>query len=159
LAKTHHYRVRVIWTGNRGAGTRGYRDYGREHEIAAAGKPVILGSSDPGFRGDAERWNPEELLVASLSTCHKLWYLHMCSTNGVVVQRYEDDAEGVMAEDKDGGGRFASVVLRPRIGLAPGADRAKAEALHHEAHNKCFISNSVNFPVVIEPVFETASAA
>jgi organic hydroperoxide reductase OsmC/OhrA len=159
LAKTHHYGVRVTWTGNRGVGTRGYRDYGREHEIAAAGKPMILGSSDPGFRGDAERWNPEELLVASLSTCHKLWYLHMCSTNGVVVQRYEDDAEGVMAEDEGGGGRFASVVLRPRIGLAPGADRAKAEALHHEAHNKCFISNSVNFPVLIEPVFETVLAA
>ena len=159
MAKTHHYGVRVTWTGNRGVGTRGYRDYGREHEIGAPGKAVILGSSDPAFLGDATRWNPEELLVASLSTCHKLWYLHLCSASGVVVERYEDDAEGVMAEDDDGGGRFVSVVLRPRIGLAPGADVAKAAALHHDAHEKCFVGNSVNFPVTIDPVFETATAA
>ncbi len=155
MAKTHRYDVRVTWTGNRGAGTRGYRDYGREHEMAAVGKPLILGSSDPGFRGDAARWNPEELLVASLSTCHQLWYLHLCSDAGVVVLRYEDDAEGVMAEDDDGGGRFVSVVLRPRVSLAPGSDPTKAAALHDQAHEKCFVANSVNFPIAIEPTFET----
>lgn len=157
MAKTHRYDVRVTWTGNRGLGTSGYREYGREHEIAAPGKPMIPGSSDPAFRGDGGRWNPEELLVASVSTCHKLWYLHLCSDAGVIVERYEDAAEGVMAENDDGGGRFVSIVLRPRVGLAPGADAAKAATLHQAAHEKCFVGNSVNFPITIEPVFETVA--
>jgi organic hydroperoxide reductase OsmC/OhrA len=155
LAKTHRYDVRVTWTGDLGVGTRGYRDYSRDHEVSAPGKAAILGSSDPAFRGDGTRWNPEELLVASVSTCHKLWYLHLCSDAGVIVRRYEDDAQGVMAEDDDGGGRFVSIVLKPRVGLAPGADVAKAAALHHAAHEKCFVGNSVNFPITIEPAFET----
>ena len=154
--KHHRYGVRIVWTGNRGVGTRGYRDYGREHEVTAAGKPAIPGSSDPAFRGDATRWNPEELMVASLSTCHQLWYLHLCSDAGVIVEAYEDDAEGVMVEDADGGGRLIGVTLRPRIVLAPGTDVARAAALHHAAHEKCFIANSVNFPVAVEPSFETA---
>jgi organic hydroperoxide reductase OsmC/OhrA len=146
-----------VWTGNRGVGTRGYRDYGRDHEIVAAGKPAIPGSSDPAFRGDAARWNPEEMLVASLSTCHQLWYLHLCSDAGVIVEAYEDDAEGEMAEGADGGGRFVGVTLRPRAVLAAGADMALAAALHHAAHDKCFIANSVNFPITVEPSFETAA--
>lgn len=148
----------MTWTGDLGAGTRGYRDYARDHEISAEGKAAILGSSDPNFRGDASRWNPEELLVASLSACHQLWYLHLCSAAGVVVHRYVDAAEGEMAEDADGGGRFVRVILRPRVGLAPGADTERAKALHHEAHQKCFIANSVNFPVSVEPEFEVAAA-
>jgi organic hydroperoxide reductase OsmC/OhrA len=157
--KQHRYRTRIVWTGNRGVGTRAYRDYGRDHEITSPGKPPIQGSSDPAFRGDAARWNPEDLLVASVSACHKLWYLHLCSAHGVIVERYEDEAEGVLAEDADGGGRFISVTLKPRIGLAPGADAAMAARLHHDAHEKCFIANSVNFPVAVEPTFETAAAA
>jgi len=157
--KQHRYRVRVTWTGNRGVGTCGYRDYGRDHEISAPGKAPIAGSSDPGFRGDAARWNPEELLVASISACHKLCYLHLCSVAGVVVEAYDDEAEGVMAEDADGGGRFIGVVLRPKIALASGADAGEAARLHHDAHEKCFVANSVNFPVTVDPRFETASAA
>ncbi|MDR3512334.1 MAG: OsmC family protein [Caulobacteraceae bacterium] len=156
--KQHRYRATIVWTGNRGAGTTGYRDYGREHEISVPAKPAIPGSSDPAFRGDPARWNPEELLVASLSACHQLWYLHLCSAAGVVVERYEDEAEGVMAEEADGSGRFVSVTLRPCIALAPGADLARAEALHHQAHACCFIANSVNFPVVVEPRFEAVAA-
>lgn len=154
MGKRHIYRVEVAWSGNRGAGTTGYRDYGREHEIEADGKPAIPGSSDPAFRGDPARWNPEELLVASLSACHQLWYLHLCAAAGVAVVRYEDEAEGVMAEAADGSGRFVGAILRPRIGLAPGADLERARALHHHAHEKCFIANSVNFPVTVEPRFE-----
>lgn len=156
--KQHHYRVRVTWTGNEGVGTRGYRDYTRGYEISAPGKAAIAGSSDPGFHGDAALWNPEELLVASISACHKLWYLHLCSAAGVVVEGYDDTAEGLMVEDGDGGGRFVSVTLRPRIALAPGADAAKAARLHHDAHEKCFVANSVNFPVTVAPRFETATA-
>jgi organic hydroperoxide reductase OsmC/OhrA len=156
--KQHHYRTWLVWTGNRGGGTRGYRDYGRDHELHGKGKPPIPGSSDPGFRGDAARWNPEELLVGSLSACHQLWYLHLCADAGLVVTAYEDRAEGAMIETADGGGRFVSVTLRPRVRLAAGSDETRAAELHHAAHAKCFIANSVNFPVTVEPSFELEPA-
>lgn len=152
-AKDHHYRTTVTWTGNRGQGTRTYTGYGRDHVIEAAGKPPIPGSSDPAFRGDGARWNPEELLLASLSTCHQLWYLHLCAEAGLIVLAYRDDAEGTMAEEASGAGHFTSVTLRPAVTFAPGADLAKAEALHHDAHRFCFIANSVKFPVLCEAVF------
>lgn len=151
MTRRHVYRTRVEWTGDRGTGTSGYREYDRSHEITAGPlKPPIPGSSDPSFRGDPARWNPEELLVASISACHKLWYLHLCAEAGIVVTAYVDEAEGVMVEGADGGGRFERVTLRPRVTLTAG-DPAKARALHHEAHAKCFIANSLNFPVLCEP--------
>lgn len=149
--KLHRYRVDVAWTGNAGAGTASYRAYRRDHEIGAPGKPPIPGSADPAFLGDPGRWNPEELLVAALSACHKLWYLHLCATAGVIVTAYEDAAEGVMAEAADGAGRFVSVTLRPRVTLAPGSDAQAARDLHHRAHEMCFIARSVAFPVTTEP--------
>jgi organic hydroperoxide reductase OsmC/OhrA len=148
--RTHRYAVRMEWSGNLGSGTSGYKDYARAHELVVPGKPPIPGSSDPAFRGDATRWNPEELLVASLSSCHMLWYLHLCATNGVVVTAYTDDAEGTMVETEDGGGRFATVRLRPRVTIGSGS-RSLAESLHHEAHAKCFVANSMNFPVECAP--------
>lgn len=154
--RDHTYEVTVTWTGNTGVGTAGYRSFDRAHEIAVPGKPVLLGSSDPAFQGDATRYNPEEMLVGSLSTCHMLWYLHLCSAAGVVVTGYQDVAEGVMVERPDGGGRFAEVVLQPEVTLAAGADQGRARALHEDAHAKCFIANSVNFPIRCEPVFLTA---
>jgi len=152
MAKLHRYAVTVTWTGNKGTGTSGYKAYERAHEISAgAQKPVIPGSSDPSFRGDAARWNPEELLVASLSACHKLWYLHLCAEAKIVVTSYIDHAEGFMEESPDGAGQFQRVVLRPEVTLAPGSDIGKAEELHEAAHSKCFIARSVNFPVEHEP--------
>jgi organic hydroperoxide reductase OsmC/OhrA len=122
-------------------------------------KPVIPGSSDPEFRGDPSRWNPEELLVASISACHKLWYLHLCADAGIVVVNYVDRAEGLMREDADGSGRFERVTLRPEVAVAPGSDLSKARELHALAHGKCFIANSVNFPVQHEPEIKTAAAS
>ena len=152
MSKTHRYAVSLVWTGNTGAGTSSYRSYEREHEIRAGNvKPAIPGSSDPVFRGDPARWNPEELLVASLSACHQLWYLHLCAEAGVVVLDYVDHAEGEMEETAGGGGFFRRVTLRPQITVAAGSDLAKARELHHAAHAKCFIANSVNFPVDQEP--------
>jgi organic hydroperoxide reductase OsmC/OhrA len=148
---THHYSLTVTWTGNTGTGTSGYRDYQRQHEIAAAGKPPIAGSSDRVFHGDSSRWNPEELLVAALSACHQLSYLHVCADAGIVVLEYVDHAEGTMAQAPNGGGRFQSVTLRPRVTVAAGADLTLARDLHHSAHAKCFIASSVNFPVEVEP--------
>ena len=146
MARTHRYEVSVVWTGNRGTGTSRYGDYDRTHEISAGAKPVIAGSSDPAFRGDAARYNPEDLFVASLSACHMLWYLHLCAEAGVVVRAYEDAARGEMIEDRDGG-RFTRVVLRPRVRVSPGSDPETARRLHNEAHRRCFIANSVSVPV------------
>jgi organic hydroperoxide reductase OsmC/OhrA len=151
--RTHHYEVTVRWTGNTGSGTSGYKNYRRDHEIASGvAKQPILGSSDPGFRGDPARWNPEELLVVSLSACHELWYLHLCAEAGVVVIEYVDDAEGIMEEAPDGSGAFRKVTLKPRVSIDSRSNLEKARALHDVAHAKCFIANSVNFPVEHKPV-------
>jgi organic hydroperoxide reductase OsmC/OhrA len=149
--RQHRYDIRVAWTGNNGTGTSGYREYARSHEIRVDGKHTIAGSSDPVFRGDHGRWNPEELLVSALSTCHMLSYLHLCADAGIVVTGYSDSADGVMAESADGGGRFTEVTLRPVVTLAAGSDVGRAKELHHTAHERCFIASSVNFPVHCEP--------
>ncbi len=146
----HQYHVDVEWTGNHGTGTDGYRNYGREHVIRIAGKPDIGGSSDPTFRGDATRHNPADMLVASVSTCHMLSYLHMATVAGVVVTAYVDAAEGTM-ETSGNGGRFTEVVLHPVVTITAASDPAKAEAVHDDAHHACFIAASVNFPVRCEP--------
>ena len=151
MTRLHEYRARVTWTGNTGSGTSSYREYSRAHVVDVAGKPPLEASADPAFRGDPACLNPEDLLVSSLSECHLLWYLALCSTSGVVVTSYEDDAQGVMAEDADGGGRFTEVVLRPKVGVADESMLPKATELHEHAHRKCFIANSVNFPVRHEP--------
>ena len=148
--KQHTYEIRVDWTGNDGEGTKTYKSYRRDHTITSAGKPPIPGSSDPHFRGDPARYNPEELLVASLSTCHMLWYLHSCAVNQVTVLDYHDAASSVMEETDDGSGVFVRVLLKPVVKIAAGDDREKALALHHDAHHFCFIANSVKFPVDVE---------
>jgi organic hydroperoxide reductase OsmC/OhrA len=153
----HSYAVTVEWLGNRGTGTSGYRDYGREHVVRAQGKHELEGSSDRVFHGNADRWNPEELLLAALSQCHLLSYLHVAASAGVVVTGYTDAAVGTMMQTANGGGRFTSATLRPRVTIASG-DLQLARSLHGEANAKCFIAASVNFPVHHEPeiVLETA---
>lgn len=154
----HRYRVRTEWTGDRGTGTSGYRDYDRAVSISVAGKPELLASADKPFRGDPARWNPEDMLVSALSECHLLSYLHACVQAGVVVLAYEDDASGLMREDGRGAGRFHEVVLRPRVTIADESMRDAALAAHETAHGWCFIANSVNFPVRHEPEIEVAAA-
>jgi organic hydroperoxide reductase OsmC/OhrA len=148
--KLHKYEVSIDWTGNDGEGTATYKSYRRDHTITVAGKLPIQGSSDPSFRGDRTRYNPEELLVASLSACHMLGYLHLCAVNKVTVVDYQDAAIGEMEETPNGSGRFVRVELRPTIKISSG-DRNKALALHEEAHHLCFIANSVNFAVAVSP--------
>jgi organic hydroperoxide reductase OsmC/OhrA len=140
----------VRWTGNQGSGTSGYRDYGRDNEVTADGRAAIAGSSDPAFRGDRSRWNPEQLLVVALSQCHMLWYLHLCADAGVVVTDYVDHAIGTMTETTDGG-HFREVVLRPEINVASAPMIDDATRLHADANRACFMANSVNFPVRHEP--------
>lgn len=139
--------VRLRWTGNRGVGTADYTSYARDHELAAAGKPVIAGSSDPRFRGDATRWNPEELLLGAISACHHLWYLHLCADAGIVVTDYRDEADAVLTLDAHGNGQLTEATLRPHVTIAAGSDAARAEALHAEAQRRCFIARSLAFPV------------
>ena len=170
-SKCHRYRVVVTWTGNRGQGTSGYRAYDRSHEVTAGpqdpvhvcigrGHPQpIAASSDPVFRGEPDRWNPEQLLTAALAQCHMLWYLHLCAVAGVVITGYRDEAAGTMTEDADGGGRFTEVVLRPRVTVSSPDMIEKAVGLHRDAHEKCFVARSVNFPVRHEPVTVAAAGS
>lgn len=145
--KGHRYEIDVHWHDE--AGTRNYRSYTRSHTIAARGKPPLEASSDPAFRGDVARYNPEELLVAALSSCHMLWYLHLCATRGIVVTRYTDTPAGELAMNGDGSGQFTHVTLHPQVQIVEG-DAALAATLHEEAHRLCFIARSVNFPVTVE---------
>lgn len=149
--KQHNYKATITWTGNQGNGTADYRGYERSHEVSIPGKPVIPASSDPSFRGDRTMYNPEELLVASLSSCHMLWYLHLCSVAGIIVVEYSDEAAGMMMETADGSGYFKEVILHPKVTVADKTMIEKANELHHEANKKCFIANSVNFPVLHRP--------
>ncbi len=150
MRKEHHYEATVVWTGNLGSGTDGYKSYGRDHEILGPGKPILPGSADPAFRGDPQRYSPEDLLVASVAACHMLWYLHLCAVSGIVVTAYRDQAISTMVETEDGGGHVTEVVLRPRVTIRAGGDSGLAERLHDRAHALCFVANSVNFPVRIE---------
>jgi len=153
--RRHVFTAEVEWTGDTGSGTSDYRSYRRTHVVRAPGKPDLPGSSAPVFRGDPDRYDPEELLVASLSACHMLWYLHLCAVNGVTVVGYLDRPSGTLVESDDGSGRFHEVVLRPAVRIARGSPDV-ARSLHEEAHHRCFVANSVNFPVRCEPTIERA---
>ena len=148
----HLYQTALKWMGNKGQGTKNYRAYDRAYEIEVARKPVIFGSADPAFRGDRTKYNPEELLVASLSSCHLLWYLHLCAEAKVTVTNYSDRAVGKMSEAKSGSGKFIEVILQPKVTIATDSNLEQAQQLHHEAHKFCFIANSVNFPVLCQPL-------
>jgi organic hydroperoxide reductase OsmC/OhrA len=157
--RTHRYTVALDWTGNRGGGTPGYTGYDRDHELRAAGKSAIAGSSDPAFRGDRTRWNPEELLVGALSACHQLWYLHLCAEAGIRVTAYTDSATGVMEEETGGAGHFVSATLHPHVVIAHGDDPHRALSLHAEAARLCYIARSVAFPVDHRPTIAVEEPA
>lgn len=154
--RSHSYDVTTVWTGNTGSGTSGYRDYARSLEVSAAGRATLPGSSDPAFRGDPTRWNPELLLLAALGECHLLSYLHVCVEAGVVVTSYRDDASATMVDDGAGGGRFTEAVLRPRVTVADVAMVDRATVLHADANARCFVAASMGFTVRHEPVVVAA---
>jgi len=154
--KRHRYEVRTLWSCGAEGPPKTYESYSRNHRIEIAGKPVLEGSSDPAFRGDRTRHNPEDLLVASLSSCHMLWYLHLAVVRGLQIHAYEDNAYGIMAETPRPG-RFVEVVLRPTVTIGRGGDKALAAKLHERAHAECYVANSVNFPVRHEPTVVEAT--
>lgn len=143
----HHYQVELMWTGNRGEGTSSYNAYGREYDIKGVTGKLLKGSADPQFLGDPACWNPEEMLIASLSACHQLWYLHLCADAGVRVLTYADTPRGIMNEL---GGKFIEVTLAPNVVISAESDADLAVELHHLAHEKCYIANSMNFSVLLE---------
>jgi organic hydroperoxide reductase OsmC/OhrA len=154
----HRYAVTVRWTGNRGDGTSTYRGYSRDHDIEIPGLPVLKGSADPTFHGDRTRYNPEQLLLAALSQCHMLSFLHVAVKHGVVVTAYEDRAKALMRTNRDGSGQFESATLRPEVTVAAAVDAALMDQLHEEANEVCFIARSVNFPVLHEPAAKVQEA-
>ena len=151
--KIHHYQSTVTWTGNKGYGTSDYLSYSRDHVISIPNKPDLLGSSDTVFRGDGTKHNPEDMLLASLSVCHMLWYLHLCADAGINVMSYTDSPKGIMEEHQGSGGKFIEVILNPVITIEYPDKIDLALSLHEKAHACCFIANSVNFPVKHVPVF------
>lgn len=152
----HQYKATIKWTGNKGTGTNTYKSYERSHTITINNKTEILGSSDPAFRGDATKHNPEDLLLSSLSACHMLWYLHLCSEVGIVVSDYVDNATGIMVETPNGGGQFREVTLNPVVVVTEKSMIEDAKKLYQKANELCFIANSVNFPVKHNPITTAA---
>jgi len=147
----HNYSLTVKWTGNTGTGTSNYKEFERSHSIFVADKTEILGSSDPAFRGDRTKHNPEDLLLASISACHMLWYLHLCAVAGIIVTEYIDNATGIMIETANGGGKFTEATLNPTVIITDISMTQKANELHKKANELCFVANSLNFPVYHKP--------
>ena len=151
MSEQHNYSILVKWTGNKGNGTSAYTAYERSHVISIANKPDLLCSSDPHFHGDKTKYNPEELFVASISSCHMLWYLHLCSEAGIIVTDYSDNAKATLEETDDGGGHFTEVTLYPEVTITEGPMQEKANELHYRANQLCFIANSCNFKIHHKP--------
>jgi organic hydroperoxide reductase OsmC/OhrA len=151
MSGQHNYSLTLKWTGNTGTGTSHYTAFERSHSIIVDNKIEILGSSDPAFRGDKTKNNPEELLLASIASCHMLWYLHLCATTGIVVTDYIDNATGIMIETANGGGKFTEVTLNPVVTITDILLTDKTNELHKKANELCFIANSLNFPVYHKP--------
>jgi len=146
--KEQFYKSTLEWTSNKGSGTKTYRSYSRSHRIGIEGKQhLIKGSADPSFSGDPSRYNPEELFLSSIASCHMLWYLHLCSAHSIVVTEYLDQPKGLMVEDENGSGRFVEVTLYPNVKVMEKNMIGKANELHEEAHRMCFIANSCNFKI------------
>ncbi len=158
MSKDHQYKTKVTWTGNKGSGTMDYRSYDRDYVISIDGKLDIPGSSDSIFLGDKTKYNPEDMLLAAVSSCHMLWYLHLCSNNEIVVIEYKDEAVGTLEELADGSGKFREVTLFPKIVIADKAHLGLAERLHKEAHKMCFIANSLNFPIAHKPAIRAENS-
>lgn len=151
MSKQHDFISKVVWTGNRGEGTKSYNGYDRTWDMAVDGKEVVHCSNDPLLGGDPSKYNPEDILISALSSCHMLWYLHLCSNAKVTVLSYEDNAVGIGESEPSGKGRFIKAILKPTIIITHDSDADKALQLHDEIHQYCFIARSVNFEVEYEP--------
>lgn len=151
MTRHHKYTTSVAWTGNLGSGTMDYRSYERDFVVNSKDKPQLKGSSGTSFMGDKEAYSPEDLLVAAVSACHMLWYLHLCAEKGIVVLEYKDNAYGDMDEAEDGSGHFSKITLRPVVSISQDGNVAEANKLHGAAHKMCFIANSLKCTIDHQP--------
>ncbi|MBK9272048.1 MAG: OsmC family protein [Saprospiraceae bacterium] len=150
--KAIEYRLKLEWTGNLGKGTFGYTQYDRSYRVSMDGKPDLDLSADVHFRGEPNKYNPEEMLLMAVSSCHMLWYLHLCADAGVIVMNYIDRPEATLTFDQNGVGRMEGFVLKPEVSISPDSNASRAIELHKEANKRCFIANSLNVPIHHKPV-------
>lgn len=156
MATTHRYRVTLAWSGSTGVG---YQAYDRRHAGATVPPSVAVAlSADPAFRGDTSGLNPEQLVVLAASSCQLLSFLAVAAKARIDVVGYEDDAEGVMAED-DPPLRLVRIDLRPVITLAAPAAAGRVERLVGLAHDECYVANSLRTEIVVTPTVLTAPRA
>ena len=130
-----------------------YKEYSRFYLVRSEGKADFMATAAPEYFGSKYHYNPEDMLVVALSACHMLTYLAFAANSKIEVLSYEDDASGTLAEEGKVV-KFKEVILRPKIKITAASDKNKAAELHDKAHHGCFIANSVNFAVKVEPVFE-----
>ncbi len=158
IKAVHEFNTQIEWTGNTGLGTETYESYERDYTLSSEGKEQILCSSAAGFRGDTNKYNPEDLFIASLSSCHMLWYLHLCADNGIKVLSYIDATEAKLAVFLNGKGFFQSITLSPKVVVENPEHIQKAIALHQKANKMCFLANSLHFPIKHNPTVTAPDA-
>jgi organic hydroperoxide reductase OsmC/OhrA len=158
MTDTHTFETTLAWPADAAQNLPPDPAFSRSSLLAAPGKPVIVASSPAVFGGDAARYNPEEMLMLSLSQCHLLTYLAIAAKKRMSVLKYEDRVTGTLGIGASGKMQMVDVLLRPRVTVAKGTSLANAQALHEKAHANCFIANSVNFTVRNEPSIIEAAA-
>lgn len=149
----HLFKAKALWSSDRK--NENIKSYSRNHTIAIEGKPVLNVSAAKAFKGDPTLYNPEDMLLGSLVSCHMMSYLYVCAQNGIEVLAYSDDAVATLEVTPDGSGRFTEVVLNPKVIIANAERIEEALALHKKANQLCFIANSCNFPILHNPGCET----
>lgn len=146
----HLFKAEVDWTSNQKPSDSTKRFYSKTHQIIIEGKPVLNVSAAKAFKGDPELYNPEDLLLSSLVSCHMMSYLYVCAQNDIEVLEYSDNAEATLEVAADGSGRFVAVRLYPKVKISNSDKIELAVELHTKANQLCFIANSCNFPVLHE---------
>jgi len=151
----HLFKAEANWTSSPNPEQSASKFYSKSHKIVIEGKPVLNVSAAKAFKGDPELYNPEDLLLSSLVSCHMMSYLYVCSQNGIEILEYSDNAEATLEVSPDGSGRFVEVVLKPKVKISNPDKTDLALELHTKANQLCFIANSCNFPVLHEASCET----
>ncbi|PXY45043.1 OsmC family protein [Flavobacterium hydrophilum] len=144
----HIFKAAINWNSKQNQEQSERKFYSKSHKILIEGKPVLNVSAAKAFKGDPELYNPEDLLLSSLVSCHMMSYLYVCSQNGIEVLEYSDHAEAILEVASDGSGRFTEVRLHPNVVIANADKVQEALDLHTKANQLCFIANSCNFPVL-----------
>ncbi|AUC82212.1 OsmC family protein [Lacinutrix sp. Bg11-31] len=148
MIQNHTFKAKVNWTINEGGSTRNPRNFSRNHSVTIANKAALLQmSAAKPFRGDDTLYNPEDLLLSALASCHMMSYLYVCAQNNIEVLSYTDTAEGDLEVKTTGSGSFKRVRLKPIVTIKDTTQKTLALSLHEKANSLCFIANSCNFPI------------